>query len=329
MDRLLNMGQIYKAINKINGMIYIGKTIGLFENRKKDHITKSLRHINNTRFHNAIRKYGIENFNWELLEECPDDILNDREIYYISISNSCDKKVGYNMTLGGENDRCNCRGKKWSKKRVLEKSNKVYQYSIEGALIREWGSIKDIALYYGIDKSVIYRCCYSNKIFKGYIWRIYPAHLSIKDIQHFHIIKDRYRKVLQYDLKGHLLNEFKTIKAAADACNIDPTNIHRCCNGHTKTSAGFIWRYSEYPLDNFYLDDVLKRKSLSYDSIKKRVLSQHKPVIQYDLNGVLIKEWSSQKEALEALDMPSGSISRVCRGIYKTAGGYIWKFKEI
>ena len=49
----------------------------------------------------AILKYGKENFSIEILEECPKELLNDREKYYIKLYNSYNS--GYNSTLGGQN----------------------------------------------------------------------------------------------------------------------------------------------------------------------------------------------------------------------------------
>jgi len=54
----------------------------------------------------AIRKYGREFFKIELIEECEDEILNDREIFWISYFKSCDPKIGYNSSSGGQVGTC-------------------------------------------------------------------------------------------------------------------------------------------------------------------------------------------------------------------------------
>jgi hypothetical protein len=46
-----------------------------------------------------MRKYGIENFFVEKIEECEEDRLDEREIYWIQKYNSFND--GYNSTLGG------------------------------------------------------------------------------------------------------------------------------------------------------------------------------------------------------------------------------------
>jgi hypothetical protein len=50
----------------------------------------------------SIRKYGIENFIFEILEECNEEELNDKEIYWIKYYDATNKEKGYNIKLGGE-----------------------------------------------------------------------------------------------------------------------------------------------------------------------------------------------------------------------------------
>ena len=92
---------IYKATNKVNGKSYIGQTIRTLYERKKSHFNVA---YNNPQFafHNAIRKYGKENFKWEILCGCKDiDELNKKEKYYIKEYKTFGKN-GYNMTTGRE-----------------------------------------------------------------------------------------------------------------------------------------------------------------------------------------------------------------------------------
>lgn len=92
---------IYKATNKINGKAYVGQTVFSLENRRDRHIREALNRKDNCYFHRAIRKYGIEKFDWEILQE-RDTIedLNRLEMYYIGLYDTFEK--GYNLTLGGK-----------------------------------------------------------------------------------------------------------------------------------------------------------------------------------------------------------------------------------
>ena len=55
-----------------------------------------------------------------------------------------------------------------------------------------------------------------------------------------------------------------------------------------------------------------------------------KPVLQYDLLGNFIREWPSASKVEEETGIWQTSISACCLGRYgfKTAGGYLWKFKN-
>jgi group I intron endonuclease len=68
---------IYKIINKINGNFYIGSSVNI-QNRWNNHI-KSANGVGKYPIHNAIRKYGIENFEFTILESCSTDELMKKE----------------------------------------------------------------------------------------------------------------------------------------------------------------------------------------------------------------------------------------------------------
>lgn len=95
---------IYKFENKINHHIYIGQSINIGQ-RYKDHLNRSQNNFSsnneyNSALHRAIRKYGIENFSFDIIEECKQSFLNEREIFWISYYDSYNN--GYNETLGGD-----------------------------------------------------------------------------------------------------------------------------------------------------------------------------------------------------------------------------------
>ena len=93
---------IYKATNKINGKIYIGKTINSLTKRKSSHISDSFTgNRDKMPFHRAIKKYGSENFIWEVLIECAsEENLDNMEIYYIKYFKTI-RPLGYNICTGG------------------------------------------------------------------------------------------------------------------------------------------------------------------------------------------------------------------------------------
>ena len=60
---------------------------------------------------------------------------------------------------------------------------------------------------------------------------------------------------------------------------------------------------------------------------EKTIKKLSKIINQYDLQGNLIKEWSSIRDASRNLNINVGTISRCCKGEFKTAGGFNWKYK--
>ncbi len=92
---------IYKATNLINNKIYIGQTINSLKQRKSRHIYESDNGCDYC-LHRAIRKYGANNFKWEVLCCCfTIDGLNEMEVYFIALYDSFEN--GYNLTSGGLN----------------------------------------------------------------------------------------------------------------------------------------------------------------------------------------------------------------------------------
>lgn len=67
----------------------------------------------------------------------------------------------------------------------------------------------------------------------------------------------------------------------------------------------------------------------NYHSIYTKLNDCSKAVYQYDLQGNLVKEWESQSKASRDLGISQCNISACCRGLYKQARGFIWRFKEI
>ena len=93
---------IYKITNNLNNLCYIGQSIHI-EKRLKEHKMKyNWERDSNKVLYKAFQKYGLENFTFEIIEECDEKELNKREIYWIEYYNSF--KNGYNMTSGGENN---------------------------------------------------------------------------------------------------------------------------------------------------------------------------------------------------------------------------------
>lgn len=89
---------IYKYQNKLNGNIYIGQSVDI-NRRYNQHLQEANSNKAITAIDLAISKYGIENFDFSIIEECPKEKLDERERYWIQYYDSYNN--GYNNTPGG------------------------------------------------------------------------------------------------------------------------------------------------------------------------------------------------------------------------------------
>lgn len=98
----MKTGTIYRFENKINGMSYVGCTTNL-KKRVSNHKSESYNSNTsnyNTRFHEAIRTYGIDNFKFEIIATGTTENCFEIEKAYIKAYNSVNN--GYNVSTGGK-----------------------------------------------------------------------------------------------------------------------------------------------------------------------------------------------------------------------------------
>ena len=208
------MAYIYKITNIINNKLYIGKTVNTIEKRFNQHKNESkTERAKNRPLYRAINKYGIENFEIEIIEECNYDILNEREIYWINYYDTYNN--GYNATLGGDGTIT------IDYKKVLDIWNKNNNITV-----------KQIAEFMGHDIGVISRILKEHGITKEEIIKRGQDSYSYKVAQ---LDKDTEEIIAIYDSQ----------QKAAVALGKTPTcgaNIGRVCNGQRPTAYGYKWK---------------------------------------------------------------------------------------
>lgn len=118
--------------------------------------------------------------------------------------------------------------------------NIVYQYNLNGDLVKIWNSETRAAESVEGDKTGIQHCCIASlKTYKGYIWSYTP--ITSADLEHRNT-NDKLVKVEQLDLDGNVLNIYKSTVEAAKAVGCNPSAISMACSGLRNTIKGYKWK---------------------------------------------------------------------------------------
>ena len=208
------MAFVYKIINNINNKVYIGKTYNTVEKRFKEHCKASKRKENcNRPLYRAMNKYGISNFQVELVEET--DVPEEREKYWIKYFNSYNN--GYNATLGGD-------GKPYIDHEEVVELYKILQNQ------------KSVAEQINIDEKTVRTILRDQNIQTLSSAEVNKAKLS--------------KKVAQLDLDNNILNIFDSAIEAARALgkitstsNGASSHITDVCRGKRKTAYHYKWKF--------------------------------------------------------------------------------------
>lgn len=282
------MTGIYKIENTINGKVYIGQARDIFL-RWDEHKDNYINHRYDYCLYKAFDKYGFDNFKFSVLEECEENELCNREKYWIQYFHSYlgdENCNGYNMTLGGEGNATISR-------------DTVYELWDQGM------SIQQIVDTIGHDRSAI------RSILKNYKnYSPEESHLRGDKIQGM----NRWNKVLQYTLQGHLINVFNNMVDAEMTTNISSKNIWAAVSHCSLTAGGYQWRYEGDP-------DIPQ-------DIENKARKYKQAVYQFDKDGTFVADYESASMASKITGISDIQIRKVCSGEGMTAGGYIWKYKK-
>lgn len=214
---------IYKITNTINNKCYIGQSRDI-KTRWAKHLS-SYKSSPEWKLYRAFKKYGIEAFKFEVIEQCQIEELNDKEVFWIEYYDSFN--TGYNMTLGGE--ACNGTNDK-----------KVYQYDLSGQFIKEYKSAHDAARENNIQFTNICKVCRNErKTAGGFGW----SYIKMEKIEPIKTKRLGDGTVLQFTKNGEFVAEYPTAKAAMRETGINDTTIANVCKGKGKTAGGFVWKY--------------------------------------------------------------------------------------
>lgn len=283
------MNIVYRHINKTNGKIYVGQTSKTLNERcglEGYGYLYSNGKTSNNKFANAIRKYGWENFDHEILKEnLNDDDADYWENYYINEFDSI--KNGYNSISGGKKYKKfsdevkkkiseSQKGKIVSRE-IIEKAKATYKKHKEEGLIKKKIVSEETRQKISAAKK-------GKKLSEEHRRKLSESSPRIS-----RPISEEQKAmvsniVFQFDLNGNFIREFKSAIEAGRMFN--NSHIYRAANGSRKTANGSIWIYKKDFSKDLLEEKIRKAKEDKFESRKLKVF-------QYKLDGTLVKIWDS------------------------------------
>lgn len=332
-----NNYKIYKYTNKINQKVYIGQTRQSIQHRA---MGKGWGYKKCPHFFSAIKKYGWDNFECEILYENLSredaDRLEKEYILYFKNLNIC-----YNIDNGGKSKGVrqislkrrkqisnSMKGKNTgSKNGMYQKTvvNKnVYVFNDQQQLINTICSIKKCSKILSIHPSNL-----SNLLIK-YVLKIgnyfYSSSKTIE--KPIKIYKTLAVGVSQYDLNGNLIKHYNnTIEVTKNGLVND--NLLRTHRNNPWIYKDYIWVFDDLGItDKQIIINCAKPTEQKYKPRIKDSNLKNTIIYQYDLFGNFIKQYDCFTDAIKEIGVTYNSLKRLHHGSW-VANDFIWATSHI
>lgn len=244
---------IYKIVNIETKKIYVGSAVNIY-NRwlvHKHGLANNVHH--SKKLQNSYNKHGIENFIFELIEECPKEVLIEREQYWMDVLKSVNE--GYNI--------CPKAGSSLGKKHSDDTKKKI--------------GIKSKGRVFSEERN--------KKISEANKGKL----VGVKNPMYGKKVSEETKQKISLNTSGNK-NPFYGKKHSEDTKN----KLSKLCGHKGRNNSQYI----------------------------------PTPIIQYDMDGNLVKEWFDLISIKEEGSFNNKAVSRACRKIIKTYKKYIWEFKK-
>jgi group I intron endonuclease len=240
---------VYIIKNKINKKYYIGSSVSIHKRWKKHILGKGNKYL-----FNSIQKYGINNFEFSILEmvniESDRNILYLKEQYWMDLLNVNDKNC-YNINKIAKQNFTEKRDfdfrKKMSQIRLELSigSKKINQYSLNGDFIKEWKSSSEAGRVLNLESRNISGACSGDQLTAfGFIWRFYDEPLDEIGLNRIKNKRPKSKKVIQKDLKGNIVSIYESMLECSNITGYNYTRLGLSCNNGNKYK-NFLWEFTK------------------------------------------------------------------------------------
>lgn len=231
--------------------IYVGSTFSKhgFYRRWYQHITELRRGRHYCKHLQSIfNKYGEGNFIFSIIEFTDDKKTTyEKEKHHIDVLkntftlvNTVQEAYSMRNYVPSQRQR-KILSERLRGKRAYDNTKPINQYSLEGVLIKKWGSFKELCDCYNRGRNYFY--------FRGN-YKCFSDFVLIKNDEEYKNICEscngkytkQKKKVFQYDLNGNLVRVWNSGREAEKYYNVGKGNVSQAVSGAIKTLKGFIWK---------------------------------------------------------------------------------------
>ena len=340
---------IYLITNKVNEKKYVGQHCGTTDSRWKQHLHAALKLEDPKPLYAAFRKYGIDNFTYEVLETLPKDaneeLLDDREKYFIQQYDTFIKNgKGYNLTLGGDGQiGAFCRTQ--TKKKMSDSMDKTDygKYDPEtGDLIKIYNKLSTAAEENNIRNSgTIPTTAKFNKnedgkykSVNGFIWLSSPNGAELptsivptgKKLKRKIITKKQEytTELAQYAMSGLLINIWdEPPRDVANKLSIPYKSMLDVLNGKKKIAGGYFWKRFPIGTSPDEIEDKMEKHVITFS---KRQLTTY-PIYKI-VSGREVMRYSSVIDAIIDNNLAPTEILNSLELGKVDSNGASWKWIE-
>lgn len=312
---------IYK-ITSPTGKIYIGRSTNIHKRWVGYRVDMPKKQ---TRLYYSFRKHGVSAHQFEIVEECEKSALNEREIYYINLFNTCNTDHGLNLTAGGEGllfvseeTRKKIgdfhRGHKYNLGKVTSEETKNK--------LREIGRVRVFTDQHRARLKEAHRIN-PKKLSDETIDKIKAARAlqvsPMKGRKHSNETKEKIRK-----------KKLGSTHSAEAKEKVSRSLVEQYKNGTRtgKVSPETAKKMSEKMKESYAsgkrIAPMLNKKHSIEVLVKMSEKKIRIPCIQVSLDGFIVNCFGSQHEAARETKIRVGTINKCIKGRIKKAGGYIF-----
>jgi len=267
---------IYIIKNKLNNKIYIGSAVDIVDRWRRHKILLQKNKHHSPILQNSWNKYGKENFDFIIVEECNKDILISREQYYLDILLKANddnftffKSNGYNVNHRADSSlgREFTEETKVKMSKIKSKNGKLKDIEFSKIDINTFYNNKIININ---NKETLKPKDKNNPFYKkshteeskrimsekkmgenNYFFGRGPMlnkkftdnHKNKISLSNSGVNNKNSKKVYQYDINGNLVRIWDSVGMLCKMLNLSVGNISLCCLKKRRTAYGFIWKY--------------------------------------------------------------------------------------